>query len=483
MNGFRRTDSFRQTQRMNILVISAGLPDKRSGGLPAYMGEVIEELLARGHCVHYLNTSERQPARSGIYHETTVREDGLVITCFYNLNVLPDYGRGTLDPLAQVQPDPEFSEQFEAWLASIQVDVVHLNEFIGFPAEALSAVFRRGIPAMATVHDYYALCPTVKSMLPDGSPCDLKSTNLVCRSCCRQGSSMAEYQIGQWMQRIRPYRGGSWLAGDIWPRLLPALRAWLWRRSSAEDYRQRRERMLSVLGRLDLICGISNLSADLYRQVGCLNNVVAETTYTRRTVRHEAPVCRVRAPGEPLRILVLNVRRGPKGLALLKSELGSLSEQAGRNLRFLAWGCSPVDSPLVDNRGAYAGNQLDAICSEADFGLVPSVWREAYGFVGAEMLSRGLPLIASRAGAMKEYITEGHDGLLFDPLKPRDLAGVLNQLAADEVLQNRLLRGGADGWKKFNTFETHVDRLIGHYRRILEHRGQASSRLPETFLS
>ncbi len=453
---------------MNILLISAGLPDKRSGGLPAYMGEVIEELLARGHRVHYLNPSERHSARQGVYYETTVREDGLVITCFYNLNVLPDYGRGTLDPLAQIQPDPEFRVQFETWLASIQVDVVHVNEFIGFPAESLSAVFRRGIPAMATVHDYYALCPTVKLMLPDGRPCDLESTNLVCRSCCRQGNSMVEDQIGQWMQRIRPYRGGSWLACDLWPRFLPSLRALLWRRSSAEDYRQRRERMLSVLGRFDLIYGNSALSANLYRQVGGLKNVETDATFTRRTVQHQAPEIPERKQGSPLRILVLNVRRNPKGLEVLKTEIGLLTAQLGHKFRFLAWGCSRLDSPLVENGGDYRADQLDAICAEADFGLVPSVWRETYGFVGAEMLSRGLPLIVSRAGAMKEYVTEGRDGLLFDPMIPGDLAAVLSRLASDEALQARLLRGAADGWKKFNTFETHVDRLINQYERIVK---------------
>ena len=226
--------------------------------------------------------------------------------------------------------------------------------------------------------------------------------------------------------------------------------------------------MLSVLCRMDLICGISNLSADLYRQIGGLNNLAAETTYTRRTVRHEPPVHSGRKPGSPLKILVLNVRRGPKGLALLKTELGRLTAQAGRNLRFLAWGCSPIDSLLVDNRGDYSADQLDEICSEADFGLVPSVWRAAYGFVGAEMLSRGLPLVASQTGAMKEYIAEGQDGLLFDPLKPGDLAGVLNGLATDEAMQDRLLRGAADGWKKFNTFKAHVDRLIEHYERVVK---------------
>ena len=181
---------------MKILMISAGLPDKRSGGLPAYLAEVIEELFARGYRLHYLDTSGRNNRHKGVYYETTARDDGLVITRFFNLKVFPDYGRGTMDPLAQVRPDPAFLEQFEQWLACTNVDIVHVHEFIGFPAEAMSSFFRRHIPVMATMHDYYALCPTVKLMLPDGHPCNMGASDLVCRRCCRHGVSMVELKLG-----------------------------------------------------------------------------------------------------------------------------------------------------------------------------------------------------------------------------------------------------------------------------------------------
>lgn len=464
---------------MKILLISAGLPDQRSGGLPAYLGEVIEDLLARGHRLHYLDTTGRNNRRKGVYYETTTRDDGLVVTRFYNLKVFPDYGRGTMNPLAQVRPDPAFQRQFEQWQAGVSVDLVHVHEFIGFPAEAMFSLFRRRIPVMATMHDYYSLCPTVKLMLPDGHPCDRGASDLVCRRCCRDGVSMVELKIGNWIKHISGYRGGSWLAGDVWPRIFPLLRTAVWWGTTAKAYRMRREILLSVLRRLDLICGISNLAADLYRQIGGLENVVADTTYTRKTVRHEAPVRSVkREPGRPLRILVLNVRRGPKGLDLLRHELAQLSPQAGRNLHFLAWGCSHIESPLVDNKGPYEGCQLDSLCAEADIGLVPSVWREAYGFVGAEMLSRGLPIIASRTGAMKEYITQGEDGLLFDPFTPGDLAGVLNRLADDEVLLERLAHGADKSWKKFNTFGDHIEKLVCQYKKLIVEKRRSQSALP-----
>jgi glycosyltransferase involved in cell wall biosynthesis len=467
-----------ELHEMNILLVSAGLPDKRSGGLPAYLSEVIEELLARGHRIYYLDTSGRSNEHKGIYHETTTRADGLVITRFYNLKLFPDYGRGTMDPLAQVRPDPAFQRHFDQWLANVTVDIVHVHEFIGFPAEALSSFFRRHIPVMATMHDYYALCPTVKLMLPDGHPCIRGASDLVCRRCCRHGDSRVQLKLGNLIQRISGYRGGSWLAGVVWPRIAPLVREAIWRGTTAKAYRMRREILLSVLQHLDLIFGISHLAADLYRQIGGLENVAADTTYIRKTVRHEAPVRSAsRKTGRPLRILVLNVRRMHKGLDLLRYELAQLGPKAERNFRLLAWGCSHIESPLVDNKGPYDGGQLDSLCAEADIGLVPSVWREAFGFVGAEMLSRGLPVIASHTGAMKEYITHGEDGLLFDPFKPGDLASVLKRLADDNALIERLSNGALEGWKKFNTFEDHIEKLVCQYEKLIVEKRRSQSTL------
>jgi glycosyltransferase involved in cell wall biosynthesis len=464
---------------MKILMVSAGLPDTRNGGLPSYLGELIGALLARGHQLHYLDTSAKNEEQKGVYYETSTRDDGLVITHFYNLKLFPDFGRGTLDPLAQVKPDPDFLAQFEPWLAGITIDLVHIHEFIGFPAETMAAFFTRPIPVMATLHDYYALCPTIKLILPDGSPCNKGPTELICRHCCRQGVSPIELKTGNWIKRISAFRGGSWLAGVVWPRIKPLFRTVAWWNTNTNVYRSRRERMVSILERIDIILGNSHLTTNLFRQIGGLTNVVADTTFTRKTIRHEVSNrSRKRMPGSPLRVLVLNVRRGPKGLDLLHRELTLLDSQGRQNLHFLAWGCSHIESPLVDNQGTYEGNQLDALCAEADVGLVPSVWREAYGFVGAEMLSRGLPVIASQTGAMKEYIAQGEDGLLFDPSGPGNLATVLNQLATDEVLLARLTKGATDGWKKFGTFDHHIETLLRHYETLIMMKHQVKSDRP-----
>jgi len=58
----------------------------------------------------------------------------------------------------------------------------------------------------------------------------------------------------------------------------------------------------------------------------------------------------------------------------------------------------------------------------AAFLVMPSIWYETFGLVLVEAFACGLPVIASRLGAMEELIDDGRTGLLFDPGSAADLA-------------------------------------------------------------
>jgi glycosyltransferase involved in cell wall biosynthesis len=58
----------------------------------------------------------------------------------------------------------------------------------------------------------------------------------------------------------------------------------------------------------------------------------------------------------------------------------------------------------------------------ARFLLFPSEWYETFGLVAIEAFACGVPVIASRLGAMAEIVDEGQTGLLFNPGDPEDLA-------------------------------------------------------------
>ncbi|MFC4810832.1 glycosyltransferase family 4 protein [Paenibacillus sp. GCM10023250] len=72
----------------------------------------------------------------------------------------------------------------------------------------------------------------------------------------------------------------------------------------------------------------------------------------------------------------------------------------------------------------------------ADVAVVPSGKREAFGLVNVEAMSCGLPVVATRAGGMKEIIVDGTTGFLVDP---ENVAAEMRQRLL-ELLRNDPLR-------------------------------------------
>jgi len=80
----------------------------------------------------------------------------------------------------------------------------------------------------------------------------------------------------------------------------------------------------------------------------------------------------------------------------------------------------------------------------ADLFLLPSV-HEPFGIVILEAWSAGLPVIASRVGGIPHFVSDGEDGLLFDPADERELLAAYRALTTEPALCKRL---GAAGQKK-----------------------------------
>src|SRR5205823_10362163 len=62
-------------------------------------------------------------------------------------------------------------------------------------------------------------------------------------------------------------------------------------------------------------------------------------------------------------------------------------------------------------RGSYADSgDLDSVLDRVDVGIVPSVWEEALGFVGIELLAKGIPVIGNARGGIPDYTIPGQTG-------------------------------------------------------------------------
>ena len=171
--------------------------------------------------------------------------------------------------------------------------------------------------------------------------------------------------------------------------------------------------------------------------------------------------------GGPLIVFGSNLDLIPKGRDVVEREFRLIADRGVPAELWLYGGDPKIENPLVRYRGPYASADLDGHCRTADVGLVPSVWYESYGYVGPEMLTRGLPVIASDVGAMKEYVHDGRNGLLFDPAVPGALADTVARLAADRTLLADLTAGAERSVGEFQSFDAHLDDVERFYAELL----------------
>ncbi|MFH0837424.1 MAG: glycosyltransferase family 4 protein [Candidatus Aenigmatarchaeota archaeon] len=99
--------------------------------------------------------------------------------------------------------------------------------------------------------------------------------------------------------------------------------------------------------------------------------------------------------------------------------------------------------------------------------VMPSVYREQFGFVGIEAMANGLPSVASNRGGIPEWCVDNQTGLLIDPTKPKEIAGAINKLLSDKKLAKRLGDNGKEYAKKFDK-EGLLNGIIKLYKNLLE---------------
>jgi glycosyltransferase involved in cell wall biosynthesis len=158
---------------------------------------------------------------------------------------------------------------------------------------------------------------------------------------------------------------------------------------------------------------------------------------------------------------------GNGGYALF---VGRLSEEKGLGTLLAAWerigrghrlkivGEGPLARKVknaaetvhgIEWLGMRSNIEVSRLMADATILVLPSVWYEGFPLVLVEAFASGLPIIASRLGAMAELVTDGKTGRLFTPGNVDELAasvewvfsnheylGVMRQYARDEYLNH-----------------------------------------------
>jgi glycosyltransferase involved in cell wall biosynthesis/GT2 family glycosyltransferase len=312
------------------------------------------------------------------------------------------------NPLARnAMVNLRLERDLSSFLERTRPDLIHFHHLSGLSASLLRAAATVGRPIVYQVQDWWALCPRANLVRGDHSLCS--------------GPGLAA------CSRCLPLTGLP--PAPLLNRLL---------------YLVRRRLLIRMLGLASTYVMGSHAIQRWYQEAGML------------------------APGAPVHVLpygvppASQVRQRPIRLPLRFGYIGSIMPHKGVHVAVQAfrglssdqaelriWGNPEIlpdysrqlnelaEPGVVKLMGTFAEADKGDVLGQLDILLVPSVGLESFGIVAREAMAAGVPVLASRLGALAELEIDGRCGALIAPGDSDALRAWIDRLIAEPGIIDR----------------------------------------------
>jgi glycosyltransferase involved in cell wall biosynthesis len=410
----------REQPARRLLMTSFGFND--SGGGTTVPRLAAKELVRRGWDVTVFHAATAVTASGRPYQIRESEEDGVRLVGIHNRpHRLFDLGQ----PLREID-DPPIAAAFAQILDAVRPDVVHFHNLHNLGASLMDHTAARGVPAYFTTHNYWLICPRAYLLDADGQICPGPGDGSACATCV----------------------GGDDITGH---------------QARLSEIRTRAERSLTA------VLAVS----DAVRRTLLAAGYPADLVDTvRQAMPHEQEIWetvgRERRPGrvaEHLTVAFLGSAIPHKGPQLLVK--AAQRTRARLNIRIVGEVPSRFADQLraIDRRGvveftgAFSPSEIGSLLAGVDAVALPSTWWDCAPLAAAECLAARVPLIVPRLGGLPESISDGVTGLSFAGRDVDDLAGVLDRLAGESGLLERL----QSDIQAPRAFSDYIDDLEAYY--------------------
>jgi glycosyltransferase involved in cell wall biosynthesis len=418
---------------MRILQVSHGFPPKENAGVEHYTYYLSRALAHLNHDVSLFCRGEDPEKEEFSSYEEVV--DGLRVRRAINRLTRIDNHRTLYD-------NPFMDSLFLQTLEQEKPDVVHFQHIFGLSGHLVRLAKGKGYPVLFTLHDFFTLCNRIQLLKRDGRLCDGPLYGLECVSCIETLSPQdIRTRMFMRLKDVLPFPVIKWTKRFLIPP------RYLGQRGYEAFHRYRY--MYEVFKACDLLLTpshyVRNFFVRYYRSMASKTKVLplgvppfGEPPYPKeRNGKVRFCYFGTLLPHKGLHILIDAFKALPKGRAAL-TIYGSRTpwnQDYYDQLREQATGFE------VHFRGPYQREELPDRSKEQDVAVFPAIWPETFSIVIREASLLGLPVIASRIGAIPEAITEGVNGFLFTP---RDVEGLrttmLRLLDAPILIEEMALR-------------------------------------------
>jgi glycosyltransferase involved in cell wall biosynthesis len=484
---------------VRILHVGWGFSPWRVGGLIDYAEDLMDTQVARGDAVAYFFSGRYYPYVSGPRLKRW-RRRGVAMHEVINGPVIAGMEFGTRYPELDVA-EPRLEAGFGRVLDAVRPDIVHIQELHGLPSSLIEVTDAAGVPTVMTLHDYGPLCATLRLFDANGRLCMRRDVGADCVARSRDApldpGVYVNHTINFEANRARALLGLTPASSRLRTLALRGLRLHavksVWRGDPVDldrewgaperrdeleaAFQRRRDVNVERLGKIGRLIAQSPRLGDIYRSLGVSGERMTVLPAPARHIEQLRPR-RLESPPTPVTFATLNgcasASKGAQTVLAALRALRAAGLEGGFRLRVLGHVDRAVREELsrheaVELYGPYRRDELDALLEDVDVGIVPSMWEEAYGYTGLELIAKGIPLIANPLGGIVQYAHEGRTAWLNASCSGEGLAQLIADVVRDPAAVVDMHRRVVAAREELvPLWSDHVDGLDGVYRDLLE---------------
>lgn len=417
------------------LVVHCFFPD-HFYGTETYTLELANNLIALGH---------EPVVVSAVFQGEAKRRSAITSYEYMNIPVYClDKNYYPHRTIRETYYQPDLLELHKQLLSEIAPDILHVTHLINHTASLLDAAKELGIPALATLTDFFGFCFNNRLEAADGSLCNGPSSDRInCLTCyfkariCQPSTGTAVKLISRFSHLLPVVAQVSTMLAQI-----PGVRHSSMARLVADIV----ERPVVLLNRYAEYQAVIAPTLFLSRTYSA-NGLSAPLHLMPFGVDIDRVSKKKASSGAPVRFGYIGQIAAHKGVDILVSAFSRLAygcaelhiygseEQAP--LYVAALRDTPAENPILF-QGTFPKKLLADVLSEIDFLVIPSRWYENSPLVLLNALATHTPVIVSNVEGMTEFVKDGQNGFIFDRANIDDLEKVLQKVVQEPELSYRM---------------------------------------------